>query len=158
MQKQECSKLKYFLIYLLSSFLTYECLFHNFEIDKIPNGILMQTHSPTIVTQALSLIFLFSNIKISQKLLIKFILFFNPLNFNVTLIHLRFFGTNMKIKNKLSLFIKSLNPKYIFFKIYLISIIIYFICAFIDYIRYIIFKLIKVKKLSIYLEKKINIF
>ena len=76
MQKQECSKLKYFLIYLLSSFLTYECLFHNFEIDKIPNGILMQTHSPTIVTQALSLIFLFSNIKISQKLLIKFILFF----------------------------------------------------------------------------------
>lgn len=156
--KSIISKSVFIMIYFLSSLITYVCLFYNFENDKKPNGLLMQTHSPTTVLQALSLIFFFANIKITQKYIIKVILFFNPLNFNITLIHLRFFGTNLKTKRKLFAYIRALNPKFIFFKIYGISILIYIICAFIDYIRYIIFKSLKVRNFSNYIAKKINIF
>ena len=103
--------------------------------------------SPTIIMQALSLIFLCSNMKITNLYLKKLILFFNPLNFNVTLIHYHiimiFFSS-----------LKSLSTKLLFFKIYGISILIYFICTFIDYLRFLIFKLFKIRDLCNYIEHK----
>jgi hypothetical protein len=48
-----------------------------------------------------------------------------------------------------------MDSKYLFFKIYGSSMLIYFICASIDYFRYLIFKILKIKNICILIEKKI---
>lgn len=145
----------FIFIYFIMSFITSEYIFYTIDKYKSPNMMLLQYFSPTIIIQALSLIILFSNLKIRNKYLIKLISFFNPLNFNVTLIHARVFYFNIPIINKFYTFIKSMTPEYLFFKIYGSSILIYFICAFIDYFRFLLFKLFKIRNLCIFIDKKI---
>lgn len=145
----------FIFIYFIMSFITSEYIFYTVDKYKSPNRILLQYFSPTIIIQALSLIFLFSNLKIRNKYLIKVISFFNPLNFNVTLIHARVFYFDIPIINKFYKFIKSMTPEYLFFKIYGSSILIYFICVFIDYFRFLLFKLFKIRNLCNFIEKKI---
>jgi len=145
----------FILIYFIISFITFECTINDKIKNKFTNRALLKYFSPTIVIQALSLIFFFSNLKITNKYLIKLILFLNPLNFNVTLIHARAFYFKIPIINKFYKFIKSMDSKYLFFKIYGSSILIYFICAFIDYFRYIIFKIFKIRNICNLIEKKI---
>ena len=137
------------------SFITSEYIFYTIDKYKSPNNMLLEYYSPTIIIQALSLIILFSNLKIRNKYIIKVISFFNPLNFNVTLIHARVFYFNIPIINRFYKFIKSMTPEYLFFKIYGSSIFIYFICAFIDYFRFLLFKLFKIRNLCIFIDKKI---
>ena len=48
-----------------------------------------------------------------------------------------------------------MSHDYLFFKIYGISFIIYFICAFVDYLRHLLFKLLKIRQLCIYIETKL---
>lgn len=145
----------FIFIYFIMSFITSEYIFYTVDKYKSPNRILLQYFSPTIIIRALSLIFLFSNLKIRNKYLIKVISFFNPLNFNVTLIHASLFYFDIPIINKFYKFIKSMTPEYLFFKIYGSSILIYFICVFIDYFRFLLFKLFKIRNLCNFIEKKI---
>ena len=113
------SKIFPFTIYLFSSFITSEYIFYSFEKYKFPNRIFLEYFSPTIIIQALSLIFFFWNLNITNK------------------------------------YIKSLAPKYLFFKIYFISILVYLICAIIDYFRFLLFKIIRIRIICNYIEKKI---
>ena len=145
----------FIFIYFIMSFITSEYIFYTIDKYKSPNNMLLEYYSPTIIIQALSLIILFSNLKIRNKYIIKVISFFNPLNFNVTLIHARVFYFNIPIINRFYKFIKSMTPEYLFFKIYGSSILIYFICAFIDYFRFLLFKLFKIRNLCIFIDKKI---
>ena len=145
----------FIFIYFIMSFITSEYIFYTIDKYKSPNNMLLEYYSPTIIIQALSLIILFSNLKIRNKYIIKVISFFNPLNFNVTLIHARVFYFNIPIINRFYKFIKSMTPEYLFFKIYGSSIFIYFICAFIDYFRFLLFKLFKIRNLCIFIDKKI---
>mgnify|MGYP007102016465 CR=1 FL=1 len=149
------SNLIFLSIYLISSLVTSEYIFYSIKLDKHPNKMLLNYFSPTIIIQALSLILFFSNLKIKNKYLLNVINFLNPLNFNVTLIHSRVFYFKVPLLLKFYKFINSLSPDYLFFKIYISSIIIYFICAFFDYFRFLIFKIIKVKNLCYYIEKKL---
>ena len=149
------SKIFLFSIYLFSSFITSEYIFYSLEKYKFPNKLFLQYFSPTIIIQALSLIYFFFNLNITNKYLIKIILFFNPLNFNVTLIHSKIFQFKTQLIKKFFLYIKSLAPKYLFFKIYSISILIYLICAIIDYFRFLLFKIIRIRIICNYIEKKI---
>jgi len=143
----------FFCLYLLSSVFSSEYIFYSFKKYKVPSTILMRHNSPTIIIQSLSLIFLFYKLKINNKYFQKMILFFNPLNFNVALIHLRVFSYKTPTISRFFIYIRTLTQKYLFFKIYGISIIIYFICAFFDYFRFILFKLLKIRNLCNYIEK-----
>ena len=134
------SSIFFLFIYLIASLLSSEYIFYSFRKNKIPNKILLQYFSPTIIIQAISLIFFFSNLKLRNKYLIKVITFFNPLNFNVTLIHSRIFYFQTPTILKFYEFIKSLTPKFLFFKIYGLSTLIYFASAFFDYFRFLLFK------------------
>ena len=145
----------YLLIYILFSFITYYHAIHNIQTKFQPNKLLIEYYSPTIMMQAFSLIFFFKNLQIKNKHLQKILLFLSPLNFNVSLIHLRIFKSNLSVNIKLFNYIKQLNHRYLFFKIYGLSIIIYFICAFIDYFRHILFKLLKIKTLCNYIETRL---
>ena len=140
------SRLFFFCIYLISSLFTSEYLIHT------GRHVFMDYLSPTIILQTLSLIFFFSNMKISRIYLIKIMIkFFIPLNFNVSLIH-----GQILTDNKFKSYILSLSTNFLFFKIYVISILIYLICTFIDYFRFLLFKLFKVRDLCNYIEQKIN--
>ena len=142
------------IIYIISSFISCEYIFYCIEKNK-PYKSLMKYNSPTIIIQAISLIFFFKNLDINNKIIKKAILFFNPLNFNVALIHMRVFLFNTTIIKKLFEYIMLLSPKYLFFKIYSISILIYLLCSIFDYFRYLLFKLLKIRILCIYIENKI---
>ena len=154
-KKHSFSNLLYLLIYIFFSFITYFYLFYNIGKNGKPNHLLMEYYSPTIMIQALALIFFFSNLKINHKLVRKIILFLNPLNFNVSLIHLTFFRSNIIANIKLFYYIKQLNLRFLILKLYGISLITYLICAFIDYFRNLIFQIIKIKKLCNFIEKKV---
>ena len=145
----------FFLIYLLDSFLSSELFFYIVKKYKLPYKFFLDYCFPNIMIQALSLIFFFSNLKISNKYLIKIILFLNPLNFNICLIHSKILFTKTPMILKFNKYIKSMTPKFLFFKLYVISIMVYVICAFIDYFRFLLFKIFRIRNLSIYIEKKI---
>ena len=148
------SKFILFFSYLLSSLITSQFIFYNINNHKIPNKIFLNYYSPTIIIQSLSLLFLFNNIKIKNRILIKIILFLNPLNFNVALLHLKFFNSGTYTVRRFYVFIKSLSPNFLFFKIYIISFIIYFICAILDYFRFLIFKILRIRYICQYIENK----
>ena len=149
------SSIFFLFIYLIASLLSSEYIFYSFRKNKIPNKIFLQYFSPTIIIQAISLIFFFSNLKLRNKYLIKVITFFNPLNFNVTLIHSRIFYFQTPTVLKFYEFIKSLTPKFLFFKIYGLSTLIYFASAFFDYFRFLLFKVLRIRYLCYYIEKKV---
>ena len=155
LNKPFLSNITCLLFFLFSSLVSSEYIFYSYKKFKFPDKIFLQYFSPTIVIQALSLIFFFSNIKLCKSWLIKIILFFNPLNFNVTLIHMRIFSSRTPYIVKFFKYIKSLEPNYLFFKIYLLSVIIYLVCALVDYFRYLLFKMFHIRSLSIYMENKI---
>lgn len=154
-QKCFLQNIIFLCIYFITSFISSEYIFYSFKKYKFSNKIFLEYYSPTIIIQAISLIFFFSNLTIKKQFFIKIILFFNPLNFNVTLIHERVFYFQIPIILNLYKYIKSLDAKYLFFKIYGVSVIIYFICAFIDYFRFLLFKILRIKDLCNYIEKKL---
>lgn len=155
LSKPFLSNIACLLFFLVSSLISSEFIFYSYKKTKFPDKIFLQYFSPTIVIQALSLIFFFSHLKLCKRWLIKIILFFNPLNFNVTLIHMRIFSSRTPFILKVFKYIESLEPKYLFFKIYLLSALIYLVCALFDYFRYLLFKLLHIRALSIYIENKI---
>jgi hypothetical protein len=54
-------------------------------------------------------------------------------------------------------YFKKLHPKFLLFKTYGLAILIYLFCAFIDYFRFLLFKILKIKELCIWIENKLPI-
>ena len=155
MSKPYFSRFTCLILFFLSTLISSEYIFYSYKRSKYADKIFLQYFSPTIIIQALSLIFIFSNLKISNRHIIKIILFFNPLNFNVTLIHMRIFLSKTSDIKKFFKYIELLSPKYLFFKIYFFSTIIYILCASFDYLRLLLFKALKIRMICIYIEKKL---
>ena len=143
----------YLLIYLISSLITSEYIFYSIRKYNVKNSIFLSYNSPTVILQALSLALFFNSITINNKYLIKVISFLYPLNFSVNIIHTRFFFSKVQSSLELFKYIKSLTPENLFFKIYGVSIKIYFVCVFVDYIRSLIFKTFKIRTICFYIEK-----
>ena len=146
------------LIYLCSSFFSYEVFF---IILKRKYQIFCQVFicyiSPTVLLQAISLILVFSRLNIKNFFMKKIISFFTPLTFNITLLHLRLMSENYYYSLKFIEYFKKLHPKFLLFKTYGLAILIYLFCAFIDYFRFLLFKILKIKELCIWIENKLPI-
>ena len=146
----------FILLYIFSSLFSSEIHFKLLERkSKIPKNLFINYLSPTMLLQAISLVMTFSRLEIKNKRMIKFISFFTPLTFSVQLIHTCLFQNAKKFKFIMHFFhyIKRMKSNLLFFKIYGFSILIYFLCSLIDYLRYILFKLIKVREFSLFIEK-----
>lgn len=146
----------FIILYLSSSFFSSELHFKLLKIkSKIYSKLFINYLSPTMLLQAISLIMFFSRLNVNNKLIIKIISFFTPLTFSVQLIHTRLFQVSKTIKLIRILFhyIKTFKNNLIFYNIYGFSIIIFLICSFIDYLRFLLFKLLKIRELSIYIEE-----
>lgn len=138
-------------IFFISTFISFESFF------VFKTQIFINYLSPTIIFQAISLVILFSKLDIRYIWIIKIISFFTPLTFNVTLIHLRFFTENIILKQKFFKWVNNLNNNLIFFKIYGLGVFLYFLFAFIDYIRALLFKAFKIKNFSLFVEKNFSL-
>ena len=145
------------LLFLFVTLFSSEIYFKLIELkSRINKKLFINYLSPTMVIQAITLVMFFSRLKIKNNLLIKIITFITPLNFSAQLIHARLFQTKQKIIIALFVYVKMFNPKLLFFKIYVVGAIIYFICIFIDYFRFLIFKLFKIRQFAIFIEKEIS--
>ena len=145
----------YIFMFFFLTFFNSESFFKFYELKiKIPKTIFISYISPITIFQAISLIMFFSKIKLKNKSLIKIITFLTPLTFSALLIHEQLFQS--KINKIISLFnwIINFNNKFLFYKIYGVGIIIYFICIFIDYLRFLLFKAFKIRNFTLFLEKK----
>ena len=98
---------------------------------------------------------IFSHLNIKNQYLIKTISFFTPLTFNVYLIH-----DNKLIRDNIitKYFFKlnQCNEKELFPLIIFSTICVYINCSFIDFIRYLLFKLLKIRALCIFIVERIS--
>ena len=156
------SDMKYFFIfifiYLGSSFFSSEFSFLliNTKNKKYKN-LFINYLSPTILFQALSLIMIFSRLKINNKFIINIISFLSPLTFSTLIIHCVLFNRNFYIMASFFKFVKSINYNIIFFKIYGLSIFAYFFCIFIDYFRLLLFRIMKIRELIQFIERRFKV-
>ena len=139
------------LIYLCSSFFSYEIFFTTLK------RIFIFYNSPTILIQAFSLILIFSRLNIKNCIMKKIISFFTPLTFNITLLHLRLLSGQYYFSIKFRAYFKELSPKFLLFKTYWLGLLIFLFCAFIDYFRFLLFKILKIKDFCILIENKFTI-
>jgi len=114
--------------------------------------------NPIVLFQAISLLMFFSKLKIKNNFLKKLISFFTPLVFGVLLFHSRILHLETKILNNFFNKLKDMNDNYYFYYIIFYAIFFFFLCALVDYLRLLIFNLLKIKEISIIIENIIPQF
>ena len=105
-----------------------------------------------MLIQSISLILLFSQFKFNE-IKNKIISFIGKLTFGIYLIHQHEFVKNILIIKLFKKYSINLSFNYLFVLIIIKSIIIFFVCAFIDYIRNLVFQLLKIRQLCIFIER-----
>lgn len=141
----------YLLIYIFSAFITSESLFILNNSTFSNKYILYSYLSPTIIFEALSLTMMFSKLSFN-KFAIKIILFFIPLNLNITLLHLRLFSEKIIT----FIWLNKVKSNIIFIVIYQHGLILYIFLGLIDYLRSIFFKTLKIKQYCLFIEDKFS--
>jgi surface polysaccharide O-acyltransferase-like enzyme len=104
--------------------------------------------------QSISITLLFLQIKYN-KYIAKIISFFGPLTFAVYLIHMNHIFCENIIFNIFKNDKKDLNLSSLMILVIIKCFKVFFICCFIEYLRHILFKILKVKNIFIYIEKLI---
>ena len=147
--------LKYYIlwifIFIFTSFIT------SFMLFKFDKTLFYNYVSPSIVLQALSLVIVFSKLNIKIKFITRIIGFVSPFTFNIIFVHMRLFFPTVPIKTWFFNIVKELNPNFIFFKIYGLAIIVFIICSIVDYLRSLLFKILRIRDFCIFTEKKITL-
>jgi hypothetical protein len=146
--------IKYIFLIIILGLIKTKLLLSEIAKNNV-NYININYASPTYLGISISIILIFANINIKNIILIKLISFFSSLTYGIYLSHNHLF-VRLYIIRKYFLWIlkyKSIN-------IVIIEIIcsfgIFLFCGFIDFIRLLIFRLLKIKKLFILFEKKIT--
>ena len=145
-------------VYFSSSLLCYKLRYK----DKIKSKILlkvkllytMRINSVPMISQAFSIIFFSMQLKYN-KYIAKLISFIGPLTFGIYLIHENQFIRDIFIK---TLFIKDsmkLSCKSVVKLALIRASKIFVICFMIDYVRHLLFCLLRIRKLCIFIEKSI---
>jgi len=124
-------------------------------IIKTRQVFCQRINSLTMILQTISLTLFFSQIKYN-KYIGKIITFFGPLTFGVYLIHENEHVRRNIIKKLFAKDSVDLSLKTVIFLVIYRAFLIFIICSIIDYFRHIIFMFFKVRKICIYLEKKIR--
>lgn len=157
--KYLCShrKILYFMIYLLSSCFA---LLGRIVILKVPilthylnTDIFIRYNSFPIVINAIALFLLFLKINVSDNYK-KIIAFVSNISFSVYLIHEHPLVRDKFISGKFSHFFNFSSFGMVYMILYT-GLVIYVLCTLIDIFRYYLFKILKVDKLSDYIDKKI---
>ncbi len=155
------NKISTFVLYFTSAFsilvsFLFKVFFTKYPNENIDSSVLMTYISPTILLCAISLLIISVKTNIKSKFSVSVIKFLSPLSFSVYLIHTNPYVWENIFKNRFVAYAEFSPIKLIAFVI-LTALAIFFICAFIDLIRFFIFKVTKISKNLAKIEYKINL-
>ena len=119
-------------------------------------GILVNYISPTIVSASIFLFLSWCKYEFKNKYIIKIIKWFAPVSFSVYLIHDNNLIRNYFIKNSFINLTNGLPIILIVINLIIIVLSIYLISTFLEYMRLMLFKILKVNKLIDFIEYKLN--
>lgn len=142
LRKIDCIKiiLLNILIELLSNFIIWK-FNPNYNIQALLSYV-----SPFIIINSLCLLSIFTNIKVSNKCIIKILSILSSCAFGVYIIHCHILIIDYMLKDSVK-FLTNTNCAVLVCGLIVSIIIIYLICTIIDIVRQKIFKLIKIEKL-----------
>lgn len=112
--------------------------------------------SPSAVIISICFIIIFSSCNINNFYLIKFISFFSRLTFGIYLIHNHTIFRRIIIKKKFIWITKYKSYKIILMEI-ISSLFLFLFCSIIDYIRYLVFNILRIRELCIIIIDLITI-
>ena len=146
--------LKYLFIIFLFGYIRTKIIIYKY---KKFNKLIMTVDypAPSQVIIAIGFINIFSELNIKNKYYVKIISFFAPLTFGIYLLHNHVLVRENIIRKYFLWLLKHKSYKLALLEIYC-SLKVFLICSVIDYGRYILFKLLKIKELCILTEKLIN--
>lgn len=122
--------------------------------EQVDEGLLIKYTSPTIILCAVSLLCLFAKVDFKDGMK-KFTAIFSPFAFSVYLIHVAPFVWTKVMKDRFVSYVE-LNPIVMILAILVTAVGIFALCSLIDFVRVQIFKLLKVKELSVKIESIIE--
>ncbi|MBQ8765638.1 MAG: hypothetical protein IJZ16_02430, partial [Clostridia bacterium] len=156
------SNIKCVLLYLAGVFLTFGhkivVEYYNFKVngEMVNEGSLIKYTSPTMVLCATALLCLFAKVRFKDGMK-KLTATFSPYAFSVYLIHTAPFVWSKVMKNRFELY-AEFNPILMLLAVFGTAIGIFLLCSLIDFVRIKIFRILKIKELSLKLEDAINNF
>ena len=119
------------------------------------NGMKVEYTSPSCVIIAICFIMIFSKLNINSKLLSNIISFFAPLTFGIYLLHNHELVRKYYIQNKYTWLLKYHSLNLILIEMFE-SLKIFVYCSLVDYLRLLLFKLIKIRKISSLIDSLLN--
>lgn len=134
---------KFFLMLILAAFIRMKKIVY-YQPKKLILNI--DYCCPAEVIISLSIVIIFSNIKIKNKYLLKIISFFSPLTYGVYLIHNHRLVRVKLIKNHF-LWLTNLKLYNLFIIEMLCSFVIFLLCSLIDFLRLLIFNFLKIRQI-----------
>lgn len=144
------------IILFFAAFIRNVLIINKIRNNNIDISMIVEYTSPSSVIISICFIILFSKLIIKTKLFEKIISFFAPLTYGVYLIHNHILVLRYVIKDNYSWLLK-----YSFLKLLLLEILeslkIFVVSSFIDYLRFILFKLLRIKQLCVYFSNLIYI-
>jgi len=147
--------IKYIILIIIFGLIKTKLLLNEIVKTKV-NYIDINYASPTYLGISISFILIFANININNKIIVKLISFFSSLTYGIYLSHNHLFVRLYIIRKYFLWILKYKSIKIIIIEI-MCSFGVFLFCSFIDLIRLYIFRFLKIKKIFILLENKINI-
>lgn len=139
------------VIITLLSKLIIEYLAKEITFTLLGSNFLMNYNSPTMVWAGVSLLLIFSNIKVDK--LIKPIVFVAPVTFGVYIIHTHPIVWKNLITNRFA-FLIDLHPSVFVVAVFLVAIGIFGACTIIEFVRIKIFRVLHVVEFCKFIEMK----
>ena len=115
----------------------------------------VEYNSPSSVIIALCFIYMLSNIDIKSNILHKIISFFAPLTFGIYLIHNHLIVRTKVFSKNYILLLKYQNYKLLLFEGFE-SLKIFIFASLIDYIRFLVFKILRIREICIFISNYID--
>lgn len=143
-------KPKYIIIFILCAVLAVFSKYSN-----ILKSTLITYIYPTTLLSAIMLLFIFSKVSVKSTSAKKAIMFFSPLTFGIYVIHTEHYVWHNILSKAFANF-ASLNVVLLVIYALLAAAIIFLICALIDYLRLLLFKLLRIKKCCELLVEKLR--
>lgn len=154
--KKQYFYIKYFSLILLSLFTRTKIILNTYHKYNYSRGMNIDYTSPSAVLISISFIIIFATLNINNKFIIKFISFFSPLTFGIYLLHNHNLFRKFIITKKFLWLFNFHSNKLILIEI-ICSIILFLICAILDYIRHLIFKLFRIRQFCMLIVKSFQI-
>ena len=138
-------------IILIAAYFRNVLLIYKLEHYNYHDNMLVEYTCPSYVIISICFIIMFSKLNVKSNISQKIISFFGPLTFGIYLLHNHVLVRNNIIERKYFWILEYSSFKLLSVEM-LESLKIFIICSFIDYIRFLLFKLLRIKQICIFIS------